>query len=162
MMTIDGAPFWITNESAGNLLALLKLVNCDDTPAQNIWTLNLFRNDVDLTCITEETDLTSAGFDGYASIPLWNETDDCDGLLQGVHELPDGTMALFVDQQVFTVTGASDPNTIYGAYVANAAGGILWIKKFETPAVMAEVGDVLKVSGLLQIACSVPLPEDLP
>jgi len=165
MLTVDGAPFFLVNESVRIWLEYLLNAACPADPAQLPLTLRLFSNDIDPDCNTVLDDLVESAFDGYGGIPLTDGTD-CDTFLQGPQEQPDGTWAIFLDQQEWEMSGSTSPETVFGAYITGGADdGLVAIKRFAVPATMGTDGppaDTLKVSGIIQPSCNYPLPEDLP
>jgi len=165
MLTVDSGPFYLPDDAVQTWLEYVMNAACPAAPAQLPLTLRLFSNDVDLDCGTVLADLTESDFDGYVGIPLTDGTD-CDTFLQGPQQLPDGTWAIFLDQQEFVMAGTTTPETVFGAYITGGADDILFaVKKFAVPAAMATDGppaDTVKVSGPISLLCSVPLPEDLP
>lgn len=164
-MLVDSSPFYMTTSALEAWLTALYDIACSTSVSQRTLTLHLFQNDLVPDCDTVLADLTEADFTGYAEIVLLNDLDPqtCVGMIQGPHTLPDGSFALYIDEQVFTASGTALPNTVYGAYVTDDDGLLVAVKRFAEPGpVGLATGDVVKVAGKLQLACTVPLPEDLP
>jgi len=164
-MLVDATPFYMPNDAMEAWLKALYDLACSSSVSQRVLTLHLFQNDLVPDCATVLGDLTEADFTGYAEIELLNDEDPqtCVGKLQGPHTLPDETFAIYVDEQVFTASGTANPNTIYGAYITDDDGLLIAVKRFAEPGpVGLATGDVVKVAGMMQLACNVPLPEDLP
>jgi hypothetical protein len=76
---------------------------------------------------------TEATFDGYASVALgtWNAAF-LNGSNQGEIDANPAT---------FTKTAGATTNTVYGAYVTNNAGDVVYAEKFTAPVVMGSTGD---------------------
>src|SRR5690349_6733677 len=89
--------------------------------AASTLTLRLFSNNLTPGASTTEADVTEVAGGGYAGIALtaasWVTT-------------PGSPTSSAYPQQTFTFTGATDsPGTIYGYYVTNAAGKLLWAER---------------------------------
>jgi len=101
--------------------------------ADTLKTLRLFKNDH----VPDEADVngsyTEANFSGYASQALstWNAAflnDDDKGEIDA-------------DPKTFTHNGGGTSNTVYGAYVTNNAGDVIYAERFDAPRVLSASGD---------------------
>lgn len=127
---------------------LLKIVfNNDRATAGNNLTLRLFVNNV--TPAQTGISYTEAAGGGYSAITLtmgsWTVTTG-----------NDPSDAVYA-QQTFTFTGALTTNpTVYGYYVTDADGVIMWAEKFTTSFTPADNGDNIKITPKFQISSGTP------
>jgi len=96
-------------------------------------TLRLFKNDHVPDVADVNASYTEANFSGYASHALstWNAAflnDDDKGEIDA-------------DAHTFTHNGGGTSNTVYGAYVTNNAGDVVYAERFAAPRVMSANGD---------------------
>lgn len=111
-------------------LSILNTVRLD---GDCLKTLKLFKNDHVPVVGDGNGNYTEANFSGYASVALgdWNAAilnDDDKGEIDG-------------DPATFTHNGGGTSNTVYGAYVVNNAGDVVYAERFAAPRVMASNGD---------------------
>lgn len=131
-------------------VALLDIIFNDTraTAGDNI-TMKLFVNDV--TPARSGVSYTEAVGGGYVDIDLtiaaasWTTADNSP---------PDAIYA----QQTYTFIGALDsPNTtIYGYYMVDADGTVLWAEKLTAPFTPANNGDTLKITPKFQMSSGTP------
>ena len=126
----------------------LKIVfNNDRATADNHFYLRLFVNNV--TPAQTGISYTEAAGGGYAAKTLSNGS-------WTVTTGNDPSDAVYA-QQTFTFTGALTTNpTIYGYYVTDADGVILWAEKFTTPFTPADNGDNIKITPKFQMSSGTP------
>lgn len=104
-------------------------------------TLKLFKNDHVPASDDVNADYTEANFSGYASVALgdWNaaflNTDD-----KG---------EIDADPASFVHNGGGTSNTIYGAYVVDNAGDVIYAERFDAPRVMSANGDTIPYTARL-------------
>lgn len=96
-------------------------------------TLHLFKNDYVPLVSSVNGNFTEANFSGYASVALndWNAAflnDDDKGQIDA-------------DAASFTHNGGGTANTVYGAYVKNDAGDVVYAERFDAPRVLSANGD---------------------
>lgn len=107
-------------------------------------TLRLFSNNYTPIAGTTESNVTEVAGAGYAGIALtaasWVTT-------------PGSPTSSAYPEQTFTFTGATDsPGTIYGYYVTNAAGKLLWAERLAASFTPASNGDTVKVTPVITLA----------
>lgn len=107
-------------------------------------TLRLFSNNYTPIAGTVAANVTEVAGGGYAGIALtaasWTTT-------------PGSPTSSAYPEQTFTFTGATDaPGTIYGYYVTNAAGTLLWAERLAASFTPASSGDTVKVTPTLTLA----------
>lgn len=87
----------------------------------NTCTLRLYQNDYDPIPTSTVANFTQANFTGYAAIAVntWG-----DAFLNG-----DGYAQIEEVARTFTCTGALTPNTIYGYYITDPAGDLVYAEK---------------------------------
>lgn len=109
------------------ILNVLRLAN------DPLATLRLFQNNHTPTVTDINANYTEATFNGYAAVALgiWNAAF-INGSAQGEIDAPAVT---------FTHTVGATTNTIYGAYVTDNAGDVIYAEKFTAPIIMASNGD---------------------
>lgn len=108
------------------------------------WTLRLFSNNYTPINSTTEAAVTEVSGGGYAAIALtaasWATT-------------PGSPTSSAYPEQTFTFTGATDaPGTIYGYYVTNAAGALVFAERLAASFTPASNGDTVKVTPTLTLA----------
>jgi len=127
---------------------LLKVFFNNDRPAGgNDLTLRLFTNDV----VPAQTGIsyTEAAGGGYAAKPLANGS-------WTVNPANDPSDAVYA-QQVFTFTGTLTTNpTVYGYYVTDADGTILWAERLTAPFTPANSGDHIDITPKFQASSGAP------
>jgi|SRR5579859_1115366 len=97
--------------------------------------VHLFQNNHIPSPNDDITSYVEATFDGYAVAPA-----DIQWGAVGVDN--NGAPQVFGDLKVFTMSGSTTPNTIYGYYVTDEGGDMLyWAELFANPVNMATVGD---------------------
>lgn len=100
-------------------------------------TLRLFQNDITPDAETETADFDEADFPGYASIDL----DDWSSAV----EIPSGEAETVEQTRIFTATGSSPANDVYGYYVTNGSGVTVWAERFAAMQVVNGSGDEVAV-----------------
>ncbi len=83
--------------------------------------LCIFKNDYTPINTTVLADLTEANFDGYARITLDSWTS---AFLNA-----DNKAEVDETTRTFTVSGVSTPNTVYGAFVLDGSGNLLYAER---------------------------------
>lgn len=113
-------------------LNLLDTVRLD---GDTMKTLKLFANNHVPTVTDVNGDYTEATFSGYSSFALgtWNAA-----FVNG-----DGKGEIDADPAAFVHNGGGVSNTIYGAYVVNAAGDVVYAERFDAPRTMGANGDTI-------------------
>jgi hypothetical protein len=101
------------------------------------WTLRLYSNDYTPVAGTTEANVTEVAGGGYAAIPLtagnWVTT-------------PGSPTSSAMAAQVFTFTGATNaPGSVYGYFLTNAAGKLLYAERLAAVFVPANNGDTVSV-----------------
>jgi len=98
-------------------------------------TLRLFKNDHVPAVDDVDANYTEANFSGYASHALgnWN----------AAFLNPDDKGQIDADPHSFVHNGGGTSNTVYGAYVENDAGEIVYAERFDAPRVMSANGDTI-------------------
>jgi hypothetical protein len=112
------------------------------TPA-TAWTLRLFSNDYTPVAASTEANLTEVAGGGYAAIALtasnWVTT-------------PGSPTSTTYPQQTFTFTGATNaPGTIYGYYITDNNGKLIFAERFAAFFTPANNGDTVKVTLVLTL-----------
>lgn len=111
------------------------------TASANLY-CNLFQNNATITHSTVIGDLTPATFSGYAQVLMSGPVTS--GTLDG-----SGRSVTQWDLITWTKSGVTG-NTIYGYYVTDNAGALLWVEKFATGTWdMNTDGNVLQMYPLL-------------
>jgi len=122
----------------------------------NVWpaggknlTLKLFVNDVTPVDTSVAGDFTVAAGGGYGNITLTNGSwavADAAGIRTGSYA-----------QQTFAFTGALDGGaTIYGYYIIDADGVLVWAERLAASFTPANNGDTLKVTPKFQMSKGTP------
>lgn len=98
-------------------------------------TLKLFKNDHVPAVDDVNANYTEANFSGYAAEALgtWNAA-----FLNG-----DDKGEIDADPIAFVHNGGGTSNTIYGAYVVDDNGDVIYAERFEAPRVMSSNGDTI-------------------
>lgn len=101
--------------------------------------IHLFQNDITPTATTIATDFTEATFPGYATqlLGAW-----------GFAYLEVERACTIHDPVLWMMTGASPTNDIYGYYITDALGHLIYSERKEDPPVpapMNEIGDTYVV-----------------
>lgn len=121
--------------------------NTRPTGGNNL-SLRLFCNDV--TPAQTGVSYTQAAGGGYAAITLTNGS-------WTVTPANDPSDAVYA-QQTFTFTGALTTNlTVYGYYVTDADGTILWAERLTVPFTPANNGDNIKITPKFQMSSGTPV-----
>lgn len=108
--------------------------------ANHLKTLRLFKNNHTPTPGDTDANYTEADFSGYSSVTLtWNAA-----FLNG-----DDKGEIDADEETFTHNGGGTSNTIYGAYVENNAGDVIFAERFDAPRVMSANGDTIPYTARL-------------
>lgn len=104
----------------------------------NSFTLRLYQNSVVLSPTTVAADLTECTFPGYASVALvaWGS----------VYLNPFNQAETDEANHVFTMTGSSPVNSVYGYYVTDGFGNLIYAEANGSgPQAMASPGDTYTV-----------------
>jgi len=111
-------------------LSVLDTIRLDTTC---LTTLKLFKNDHVPAVDDVNGDYTEADFSGYADVDLgdWNSA-----FLNG-----DDKGEIDADPALFQHNGGGTSNTVYGAYVVNGAGDVVYAERFAAPRVMSAATD---------------------
>lgn len=94
-------------------------------------TLHLFKSNTTPTTATVLGDFTEADFDGYAAGSPYNLT----GPVVTVPTPGSGALVTYTLIN-FTPTGSITPNNIYGYYVLDSAGTLLWCERAPSPPIV--------------------------
>jgi hypothetical protein len=86
---------------------------------------------------------TEATFDGYVMKNI--------SVMFGPARQPDGSFQTFV-YDVWSQTGNTTPNTIYGAYITDPAGNLVLASRFPAPVPMVDAFSVLSTQLTVGIA----------
>jgi len=119
-------------------LSFLNTVRLDGDCLKN---LRLFRNDHVPAVDDVNADYTEANFSGYAAVALgdWNAAflnGDDKGEIDG-------------DPANFAHNGGATSNTIYGVYVTNNAGDVVYAERFDAPRVLSSATDEINYTPKL-------------
>jgi len=127
---------------------MLKIIfNDDRATAGDDFVLRLFANNV--TPAQTGITYTEADGGGYAAITLTNGS-------WTVTTGNDPSDAVYA-QQTFTFTGPLTTNTtVYGYYVTDEDGVILWAERFSTSFTPADNGDNIKITPKFQMSSGTP------
>jgi len=133
---------------------MLKAYFQDVWPAGGInLTLKLFATNVTPSATGADTAaaFTEAAGGGYAAITLTN------GAGNWTQSAVGGIEQVAYAQQTFTFTGALTTNaTIYGYYVVDADGELIWAEKAGSTFTPANNGDTYKVTPIFQLSHGTP------
>lgn len=129
---------------------ILKVMFNNDRPTGgNNFTLKLYATDVTPADTHTASSYTEATGGGYAAKTLTNGSFT----VTVANDPSDATYA----QQTWTFTGALTTNgTIYGYFVVDADGTLLWAEKFSSSFTPANNGDQLKVTPAFQLSKGTP------
>lgn len=96
-------------------------------------TLRLFQNDHVPDVLDIDADYTEADFSGYAAVALgsWNPA----------FVNVDGKGEIDADPTTFEHDGGGDDNNVYGAYITDQAGLVVYAERFDAPIVMEAAGN---------------------
>lgn len=111
-------------------VALLNRVRLD---GDCLKTLRLFKNDHTPVVGDVNANYTEANFSGYASFALGNWTA---AFVNG-----DGKGEIDAAPHTFAHNGGATANTIYGVYVTNNAGDVIYAERFDAPRVLTTAAD---------------------
>jgi hypothetical protein len=102
-------------------------------------TLKLFKNDHTPAVDDVNADYTEADFSGYASFALgnWN----------AAFLNPDDKGEIDATAHEFAHNGGATGNTIYGVYVVNNAGNVVYAERFDSPRSMTVNTDKIKYTA---------------
>jgi hypothetical protein len=93
------------------------------------FSLHLFQNNINPSGTTVVGDLTEASFTNYTSVTLNRTTWSTPAIVSNVARTAYSTASW---------TCGVDGNTIYGAYILDGSGNLVWVDKFSTPEVLEE------------------------
>lgn len=132
---------------------LLDIILNDDWPAGGKdLTLKLFATNVVPAHNSTAGSFTEAVGGGYASKTLYNNYSD-GWVVSGSNDPRDGTY----EQQTWTFTGPLTTNgTIYGYYVIDADGTLLWAEAFAQSFTPVNNGDALLLTPKLSLSYGTP------
>jgi len=116
-------------------LRLLDLMLKTALDVDETFTLHLFKNDITPDASSAVGDFTEADFTGYSSVSLLRATWTSAVTDTGVATTQYGNSPLS-----WSCTGSG--NTVYGAYVLDGNGDLVWAEKFSTARTLVN-GDVL-------------------
>jgi hypothetical protein len=124
---------------------------------QNVWpaggknlTLKLFATDVTPADTSTAGSFTEAAGGGYAAITLTNGTGWVESQVGGIEQVA-------YAQQTFTFTGPLTTNpAIYGYYVVDADGVLVYAEKAGATFTPANNGDTYKVTPIVQLSKGTP------
>lgn len=129
--------------------AILEAYFNNDWPTSKDLTLKLFCNDVTPGQTDTAGTYTEATGGGYAAITLSNGS----WTITSGNDPSDAVYA----QQTFTFTGALTTNTdVYGYFVVNDDGTLLWAERLAATYTPANSGDLLKVTPKFQLSSGTP------
>jgi len=118
----------VVNQTGANSLLAVLQTAIKAGGALGATKIGLFKADVTPTPLTPLTALTECDFDGYAQKTLtW---------LIGPYLNPGNQSEIQNASVNWTPTGSTTPNTVYGYFVIDAAGNLLWSERFTTPRVL--------------------------
>jgi hypothetical protein len=100
--------------------------------------LKLFKNSATLSHATVLSDLTEADFSGYSAYSL------AGGAVAGALDGSGRAVASYT-AHTFTKSGATG-NTIYGYWVEDSTGALLWCELFDTPIPMTVDGAFIQIT----------------
>lgn len=107
---------------------LLNLMLKEPTTANQKFTIHLFKNDITPTDTTVVGDFTEADFTNYAAVDLlranWNNA------------ITDSGSGKSVYNSAITWTAGTTGNTIYGSYVLDVSGNLIFSRRFSSPRTM--------------------------
>src|SRR5690606_9473599 len=113
----------------------LLLIQELNTPDQ--WVIKLFVNDYTPDADTASVDLTEATFTGYSAKNIvrssWGSPTTEGGKAKSTYGAP------------FSYTMGSTGGSIYGYWVEDSSGTVLWAERFAVPRAIVD-GDILNVS----------------
>lgn len=128
---------------------LLKAYFNNAFPTSKDLTIKLFKNDVTPADTNVAGTYTEASGGGYASKTLTNGS-------WTVTPSNDPSVATYA-QQTWTFTGAlTGGATVYGYYVVNADGVLIWAERLGTAYIPAANGDELKITPKFQMSKGTP------
>jgi len=124
---------------------------------QNVWpsggknlTLKLYATNVTPTDAKVAGDFTEAAGGGYSAITLTNGTGWVESNVGGIEQVA-------YAQQTFTFTGALTTNAvIYGYYVVDADGVLVYAELAGSTFTPANNGDTYKVTPIVQLSKGTP------
>lgn len=102
----------------------------------DVWVgLHLFKNNHVPDVTDVNGDYTEANFSGYAAISALS--------FGAAFVNPDGKGEVDASPESFTHNGGGTSNTIYGAYVTDDGGDVVYAERFGAPISMASNGDLI-------------------
>jgi hypothetical protein len=144
-------PIVITDVGADEFLKII--FNNDRATANNHFYLHLFVNNV--TPAQTGISYTEASGGGYPTGSPQNGKVLSNGSWT-VNTANDPSDAVYTEQD-FTFTGALTTNpTVYGYYVTDADGVVLWAERFSTTFTPTANGDKIKMSPKFQLSSGTP------
>jgi len=121
----------------------------NSSPALGNLTLKLFTNNVTPADTDTAGTYTEASGGGYSAITLTNGS--------WTLTVGDDPSDVVYAQQTFTFTGAlSGSATVYGYFVVNAGGTLLWAEQLGASFQPANNGDTLKITPKFQLSKGTP------
>lgn len=119
-------------------MAYLNTLRLAALPMDENFELRLFQNDVVPTLESVFDDFTNADFTGYAEVPGPTATPN------PTLVTPLGEGAEVPPHAVFTATGNTVTNTVYGWFMVNVSTGqnLVCARRFDTPKTFLQAGDV--------------------
>lgn len=117
---------------------MLNVLRADGSWAK---TLRLFKNDHVPAVADVNANYTEANFSGYASFDL--------GAWNAAFVNANGKGEIDADPATFTHNGGGVSNTVFGAYVTNQAGDVIWAERFDAPRLMSANGDAIPYTARL-------------
>lgn len=115
-------------------------------------TLRLFTNDITPTDAFVQSDFTEAAGGGYTAIPL-----SSDAIVSVVGTAPNAIAQAAYTQVSFNFTGALTTNgSVYGYYVTNTAGQVIFAERATAPYIPANNGDALLLTPIFKLSSGTP------
>jgi hypothetical protein len=131
---------------SGGQITLLTLMLQRALESDESFTLHLFNNNVTPALDSVVGDFTETSFSGYSSVTLSRATWQDPSTVSSTAQTQYGSSSLS-----WTCSGSGD--TIYGAYVLDGGGNLVWAESFTTPRTLGN-GDQLNYLPIFSLGDS--------
>lgn len=125
--------------SDGYLQSILNLFLNSGTPPTG-FTFHLYTNNITPTPASVLADFTECSIAGYASQAVTSSGWSINASAPGQYKGTNTTVS-------FTMTSSG---TVYGLYVTDGVGALVWSEKFDTPLVFGDLGGTVTIEPTLE------------
>jgi hypothetical protein len=130
--------------STGGEVTLLTIMLKSALAVDQPFTLHLYNNNITPTSSSVVGDFTETSFTGYNSVTLSRATWQTPTVVGSSAQIQYNTSSI-----TWTCSGSGD--TIYGAFILDGSGNLVWAEPFTAPRTLAN-GDVLNYLPIVSLS----------